>query len=619
MLHAQPIAGSVRRAWISGDMILRRALCIGRVHWHRCSTAPLGRRQYAANANVDSRMVEVTGNTKPFVATAAFKRQEREFVVKLRIRELMRAVEGLPIHVGEKVQVRGWVRTLRNQKQFCFLQVNDGSNLSGIQVVIEPGCPGFELIEEGKLQTGAAVSATGTLVSSPGAKQAIELRATGLTLVGECDPDTYPLQKKRHTLEFLRSMAHLRPRTNTIAAVARVRSALAYATHDFFQSHGFQYVHTPILSASDCEGAGEMFQVTTLLSGADAPAAPAAAAPASGAVDALRAEVSRQGERVRELKAGGADPQGVKAALAELLGLKEKLAAAEAAAASAGGALPRTADGRVDYSRDFFGEPTYLTVSGQLNGEMYACAVGDIYTFGPTFRAENSNTARHLSEFWMIEPEMAFADLADDVACAEAYLKHCVRHILSHCGEDLAFFDAQYEKGLTSRLQDVADKPFAVISYTDAVAELQRSGRSWQFPVEWGSDLQSEHERWLTEVAAGRTPLVVTDYPRDIKAFYMRQNDDGKTVAAMDLLVPGVGELMGGSQREERLDVLSARLRASGLRPEDYWWYLDLRRYGSVPHAGFGLGFERLVQFSTGLENIRDVIPFPRYPSNCKF
>ncbi|KAF6256714.1 hypothetical protein COO60DRAFT_1271722, partial [Scenedesmus sp. NREL 46B-D3] len=446
------------------------------------------------------------------------------------------------------------------------VQVNDGSNMSGIQVVLEPGVEGWQLLEAGQLATGAAVCASGLLVASPGVKQAVELKADKLTLVGGCDAETYPLQKKRHTLEFLRGVAHLRPRTNTIGGVARVRSALSHATHTFFQGAGFQHVHTPILSASDCEGAGEMFQVTTLLSGVD----PAGAAAAQQQVQQLQQEVATQGAAV-------------------------------------------------DFSQDFFGEKVFLTVSGQLNGEMYASALGDIYTFGPTFRAENSNTSRHLAEFWMIEPELAFADLADDMACAEAYLKHCVRYIMEHCPEDLAFFDSMVEKGLLARLQDVLDRPFATVTYSEAIKLLLASKKQFEYPVAWGIDLQSEHERYLSEVVFAKSPLIVTDYPKDIKAFYMRLNDDDQTVAAMDLLVPKVGELIGGSQREERADVLTRRMADSGLNPDDYWWYLDLRRYGAVPHAGFGLGFERLVQFSTGVDNIRDVIPFPRYPSHCKF
>ncbi|GBF89590.1 asparaginyl-tRNA synthetase [Raphidocelis subcapitata] len=506
-------------------------------------------------------------------------RARREFKPRVSVRELLRTDAGAPAAVGGSVELRGWVRTVRNQKQFAFMQVNDGSNLSGIQVVLEPQTPGFDLVTSGAIATGAAVKVNGSLTASPGAKQAVEVKAASVELVGGCDAEAYPLQKKRHSLEFLRSIAHLRPRTNTIGAVARV---------------------------------------TTLLSGLEGPAAAQNGAPKAGELETTRQQVSNQGAAVKAAKeaakaaAGDAGAAAAKRAAAEeavaqLLALKEKLAAMEAAAGA--GQLPRRSDGAVDYGRDFFGEKTFLTVSGQLNGEMYACAMGDIYTFGPTFRAENSNTARHLAEFWMIEPEIAFADLEDDMACAEAYLKHCTRHILKHCEEDLAFFESM----------DVVNKPFATVTYTEAVRLLIASGHKFDYPVSWGLDLQSEHERFLSETVFNRTPLFVTDYPRDIKAFYMRQNGDGRTVAAMDLLVPRVGELIGGSQREERLDVLSDRMRACGLEPDDYSSYLDLRRYGSVPHAGFGLGFERLVQFSTGVENIRDVIPFPRWPGHCKF
>ncbi|CAG9463467.1 unnamed protein product [Pedinophyceae sp. YPF-701] len=524
--------------------------------------------------------------------------------------------------VGQEVLVKGWVRTLRDQSKFAFLSINDGSNMAGIQAVINAGIPGHELIGEGKITTGCAVAVRGEVVESPGGKQAVEVKAEELVLVGECDASTYPLQKKRHTLEFLRDIAHLRPRTNTIAAVARVRSALAAATHEFFTQHGFVYVHTPILSASDCEGAGEMFQVTTLMpDGEAAPDVPPEDLPK------LRAGVEEQGGRVRDAKAAakadGADKKAAKAKVEaevkELLALKEKLAAAESAAT---GGIPRTPEGAVDYSGDFFAERVSLTVSGQLNAEMYACALGDVYTFGPTFRAENSHTARHLAEFWMIEPEMAFCTLAEDVACAEAYVQHCVNYILQHCAEDLKFFGSFVDKTLLARLEAVASQPFAKITYTEGVDLLlkaQEGGVKFEYPVEWGNDLQSEHERYICEKAFDGRPVVVTDYPKDIKAFYMRLNDDNKTVAAMDILVPGVGELVGGSQREDRMDVLVRRMEESGLAPEDYWWYTDLRRYGSVPHAGFGLGFERLVQFCTGVENIRDVIPFPRWPGSCKF
>ena len=413
----------------------------------------------------------------------------------------------------------------------------------------------------------------------------------------------------------------------------RVRNQLAYATHTFFQSHDFTYVNTPIVTASDCEGAGEQFQVTTLLNGADGAAAAAAAPPASEAdVVAAAAAAAEQGAVVKALKekkkTGEATKEQVDEAVKTLLELKATAEAMASPAAPAGAPasreVPRNKDGSVDYAQDFFSKPSYLTVSGQLNAEIFACAMRDVYTFGPTFRAENSNTSRHLAEFWMVEPELAFADLQDDMDCAEAYLKHCVTHVLEHCDEDLEFFEKNISKdNLRERLRSVATQDFARITYTEAVEHVVKAAESgakkFEFPVEWGSDLQSEHERYLTEVVFENRPVIVRDYPKGIKAFYMRENDDGKTVAAMDMLVPGVGELMGGSQREERLDVLERRIEEVGLEKESYWWYLDLRRYGSVPHAGFGLGFERLVQYCTGVENIRDVIPFPRFPGSAEF
>lgn len=427
--------------------------------------------------------------------------------------------------------VAGWVRTLRDQKTFAFIELNDGSTLANLQVIAEAPFP--------SLTTGTSISVTGTLVESPGKNQALELKASQIHVYGPCDATRYPLQKKRHTFEFLRTIAHLRPRTNTQGALLRVRNALAFATHLFFQERGFLYVHTPIITASDCEGGGEMFRVTTL----NKPADP---------------------------------------------------------------------------SQDFFGKPTYLTVSGQLEGESVACALSDIYTFGPTFRAENSHTTRHLAEFWMIEPEMAFADLAADMECAENYLRFCLCHILEHCQEDLAFFDKFIENGLLERLHHVAHTPFAHLTYTQAIELLKKASKTFEYPVEWGSDLQSEHERYLAEEHC-KKPLIVTDYPARIKSFYMRGNDDGKTVAAMDILVPKIGEIIGGSQREERLDILEQKIQDHRLNRADYWWYLELREYGTVPHAGFGLGFERLVLFATGMENIRDVIPFPRFPGHAEF
>lgn len=448
----------------------------------------------------------------------------------------------------DKVQVTvgGWVRTLRAQKTFGFVELNDGSYFKSLQVVIEDGIlDNFK--EIAKQNVGAALIVSGTLVYTPEAKQPIELKAAMVTVEGASTPD-YPLQKKRHTLEYLRTIAHLRPRTNTFSAVFRVRSVAAYAIHKFFQEQGFVYVHTPLITASDCEGAGEMFRVTTI------------------------------------------DPANP----------------------------PLKEDGSIDYSQDFFGKETNLTVSGQLNAENFAMAFGDIYTFGPTFRAENSNTQRHAAEFWMIEPEMAFADLDDDLECMEAMVKYIINTVLERCPQEMEFCNKFVDKGLLERLQNVVSNDFGRVTYTEAVELLRNSDQKFDFPVKWGIDLQSEHERYLTEQVF-KKPLFVTDYPKEIKAFYMRLNDDGKTVAAADCLVPGVGELIGGSQREERLDVLLARMEELGLNPDDYWWYLDLRRYGSCRHAGFGLGFERMVMYLTGVSNIRDVELHPRTVGNAEF
>ena len=449
--------------------------------------------------------------------------------------------------VGNTFTVKGWIKTVRNQKNFAFIEVNDGSIFSNLQVLLASSLPEYNKIMM-NLATGAAISVTGSIVESPGQNQKIEMHATSLEIIGPADPESYPLQKKRHSFEFLRTIAHLRPRTNTFGAVARVRNALAFATHDFFQKRGFLYINTPIITGSDCEGAGKMFQVTTL--------------------DMLKP--------------------------------------------------PKNEAGQISYTDDFFAKPTYLTVSGQLNGETYACALSDIYTFGPTFRAENSNTSRHLAEFWMIEPEMAFADLKDDMECAESYVKYVLKYALEACPDDMQFFEEYIEKGTIERLKKVIETPFEHATYTYAIRILQKSGKNFQFPVEWGLDLQSEHERYLTEEFFQK-PVILTDYPRKIKAFYMRDNEDGKTVACMDVLVPKIGEIIGGSQREERIDVLENKIKEFGLSPETYRWYLELRKYGSVPHAGFGLGFERLIQFATGLDNIRDVIPFPRYPGSADF
>ena len=526
--------------------------------------------------------------------------------------------DGGASRVGEALELRGWARSVRTQKGMAFIDLNDGSAISGMQAVVNEGSAAWDALNAGGVSTGAALRVKGKLVASPGGKQAAELAVEEIDVIGTADPETYPLQKKRHTLEYLRSIAHLRPRTNTIGAVARVRNQLAYATHKFFQEHGFLYANTPIITASDCEGAGEQFQVTTLLNGFGAGES---TTPAS-VVDEQEAMVKAQGDAVKALKeakkAGDATKEQVDEAVAKLLDLKASVEALKNNRPSSD--LPKNKDGSIDYSQDFFGKPSYLTVSGQLNGEIMACAVNDIYTFGPTFRAENSNTSRHLAEFWMVEPELAFADLNDDMDCAEAYLKYCLNHVLEHCDEDLEFFEKNISKdNLRERLRNVASQEFARITYTEAVEHVLNAKKKFEFPIEWGSDLQSEHERYISEEVFKDRPVIVRDYPKDIKAFYMRLNDDNKTVAAMDVLVPRVGELMGGSQREERLDVLERRIEEVGLEKESYWWYLDLRRYGSQPHAGFGLGFERLVQYVTGVENIRDAIPFPRYPGSAEF
>lgn len=444
------------------------------------------------------------------------------------------------------VRVKGWLRTVRAGKQVVFLNVNDGSNMSGLQVVADDSLENAEEIRH--LTTGSAVSIEGQLVASPAKGQTVELKATTVKLVGKAEPD-FPLQKKRHTFEYLRTISHLRPRTNTYGAVFRVRSVLAQAVHAFFADRGYVYVHTPIVTANDCEGAGEMFRVTMFDPAKDAP----------------------KGE-----------------------------------------------GGTVDYGQDFFSRATFLTVSGQLAAEAFALGMSDVYTFGPTFRAENSNTSRHASEFWMIEPEIAFADLEDNCNLAEDFVRYLLRTVLEKCPEDIEFFDKRIDKGLAERLQHVAGADFERMQYAEAVERLEKSGHSFEFPVFFGANLQAEHERFLTEKLVGR-PVFVTDYPKEIKAFYMRRNDDGKTVAAVDLLVPSVGELIGGSQREERHDVLKAAIEAAGLPVEEYAWYLDTRRFGTAPHAGFGLGFERMVMYATGMQNIRDVIPFPRTPRTCDF
>lgn len=445
----------------------------------------------------------------------------------------------------ESVIVQGWVRTKRDSKKFSFVEINDGSCLKNIQVIVDAGIPGYESIK--LTSTGASVSITGKLVESQGRNQSMEIHATEFELIGKAD-ESYPLQKKGHSLEYLREIAHLRPRSNMFGAVFRVRSKLAYAIHKFFQERDFHYVHTPVITASDCEGAGEMFRVTT-----------------------------------HNLN----DP-------------------------------PKDKMGQVDDTRDFFGRASYLTVSGQLEAEIFACSLGQVYTFGPTFRAENSNTSRHAAEFWMIEPEVAFCDIHGDMDLAEDFVKFLIRDIMDHCGEDLQLFNKFVDKGLLERLKFVLEKPFQRVTYSDAVDILLASGEKFEYPVEWGANLQSEHERFLTEVHF-KCPVTVYNYPASIKPFYMRKNDDGKTVAAMDVLVPGIGEIIGGSQREERMEVLERNLDASGLDKDEYWWYLDLRKFGSVPHSGFGLGFERMLMFVTGVGNIRDVIPFARTPGHAEF
>lgn len=461
----------------------------------------------------------------------------------IQLRELYRNTDS---YVDKAVVIRGWVRTNRSSNKFGFVEINDGTFFKSVQVVYEAeNINNFDAIS--KAPIAAALMVKGTLVLTPDAKQPFEVKASEVIIEADSAAD-YPLQKKRHSMEFMREIAHLRPRSNTFSAVFRVRSLVAYAIHKFFQDNDFVYVHTPIITGSDCEGAGEMFRITTL-------------------------DVN--------------DP-------------------------------PRKEDGSVDYSQDFFGKETSLTVSGQLEAETFAMAFRNIYTFGPTFRAENSNTARHASEFWMIEPEVAFADLEDNMVLAEEMIKYIINYVLEHAPEEMEFFNSFIDKGLIERLKNIVSSDFGRVSYTDAVDILIKSGKDFQYPVEWGIDLQTEHERFLTEEVF-KKPLFVTDYPKDIKAFYMRLNDDNKTVAACDLLVPGVGEIIGGSQREERLDVLTSRMAELGLDEKDYWWYLDLRKYGGVKHAGYGLGFERIIMYITGMSNIRDVQPFPRTPNIAEF
>ena len=448
-------------------------------------------------------------------------------------------------YIDKKVKVAGWIRTSRMSKNFGFIELNDGSFFKNMQIVIDEKLENFK--EVGKLSISTSLLIEGTLVATQNAKQPVEIQATKIVVEGESD-NSYPLQKKRHTVEYLRTIAHLRPRSNLFSAAFRVRSVAAYAIHKFFQDRNFVYAHSPIITGSDCEGAGEMFKITTL------------------------------------------DLNNV----------------------------PKTEDGKIDYSQDFFGKEANLTVSGQLNGEIMALAFRNVYTFGPTFRAENSYTGRHASEFWMIEPEIAFADLEDNMELAEDMIKYIINYVLENCPEEMEFFNSFVDKGLLERLHKIVNSEFTRITYTKAIELLLESGQKFEYPVEWGCDLQTEHERYITEQIFN-APVFVTDYPKEIKAFYMRMNEDGKTVRAMDLLVPGVGEIIGGSQREERYDVLLDRIHECGLNEEDYWWYLELRKYGTATHSGFGLGFERIIMYLTGISNIRDVIPFPRTPKNAEF
>ncbi len=467
-----------------------------------------------------------------------------ENIKRTELRELFREGDDQPI--GSKVCVKGWVRTKRGNKNVSFISLNDGSCIHNLQIVADMSLFDEDLMK--RISTGACLKAVGTLVASQGKGQSLEIQADEIEIYGEADPATYPLQKKGHSLEFLRDIAHLRPRTNTFSAVFRIRHAMAYAIHKYFNDRGFYYWHSPLITASDCEGAGEMFQVTTL------------------------------------------DMENP----------------------------PRTEDGKVDYSKDFYGRHTSLTVSGQLEGELGAMSLGKIYTFGPTFRAENSNTPRHLSEFWMIEPEMAFYEIEDNMDLAEDFIKYLVRYALVYCREDLEFLTQMYDNELLARLNFVVTHNFIRMTYTDAIAVLEKSHHKFEYPVHWGVDLQSEHERYLVEHYY-KAPVILTDYPKEIKAFYMKQNDDGKTVRGMDVLFPVIGEIIGGSQREESIDKLLARMAEVGIDAKDMQWYLDTRRFGSAPHSGFGLGFERLLLFVTGMSNIRDVIPFPRYPKNANY
>ena len=463
-----------------------------------------------------------------------------EKVIRTKVKDLLKS------EPGQDVLAKGWVRTKRGNKNVAFIALNDGSTINNIQIVVDK-TPENEAVLA-KVSTGACIAVWGKLVESMGGGQATEIQATEIEVYGECDPVRYPLQKKDTSFEFLRTVAHLRPRTNTFGAIYRVRNQMAYAIHKFFHEKGFVYMHTPLITASDCEGAGQMFRVTTL------------------------------------------DMEN----------------------------LPRDKKGGIDYSKDFFGKETSLTVSGQLEGELGAMALGEIYTFGPTFRAENSNTPRHLAEFWMIEPEMAFYDINDNMALAEEFIKYLVKYALDNCREDIQFLNDRYDNELIARLESVADTEFVRLTYTEGIKILEAAGVEWEYPVSWGTDLQSEHERYLVEKHFQK-PVILTDYPKDIKAFYMKQNEDGKTVRAMDVLFPKIGEIIGGSEREASLQKLEARIEETGMSRKGLEWYLDTRRYGSAPHSGFGLGFERLLLFVTGMSNIRDVIPFPRTPKNAEY
>lgn len=541
-----------------------------------------------------------------------------EFSDSVLIKSIIRREDGGSGLAGKKARIGGWVKTGRkaDKDAFAFLELNDGSCAGNLQVIVDAS-----LADLGQLvQTGTCVVVEGHLKLPPsGAKQKIELRAEQVLHVGPVDPAKYPLPKTRLTLESLRDFVHLRSRTNTISAVARIRNALAYATHTFFNKHGFLYVHTPIVTTSDCEGAGEMFQVTTLFSEAERLEKELIQnpPPTEADVEAAKLVVQEKGEVVSQLKSAKADKKEISAAVDELKKAKENVSKLVERSKLQPG-IPRK-DGKVDYTKDFFARQAFLTVSGQLQVESYACALSRVYTFGPTFRAENSHTSRHLAEFWMVEPEIAFADLEDDMKCAEAYVKFLCQWLLDNCLEDMEFMADKFDKGCIDRLKMVASTPFIRLTYTEAVEILEESvtnGKKFEKEVKWGIDLASEHERYLTEVKYQK-PVIVYNYPKEIKAFYMRLNDDLKTVAAMDVLVPKVGELIGGSQREERYDVIQQRLEDMDLPVEPYEWYIDLRRYGTVKHAGFGLGFERMILFATGLENIRDVIPFPRYPGRA--